>query len=87
MSSIQLTKELLQAEGDGADDSIQGFLRKVKASNCDTLVELPRQKRIPARFAGIREQQLPFPLPPWTAPCTQLTLTDSIKMMSRCTQT
>ena len=43
VNSVQLNNQLLQ-EHDEAEDSIQGFLRKMKASNCDTLDELPRQK-------------------------------------------
>ncbi|KAF0288044.1 Zinc finger MYM-type protein 1 [Amphibalanus amphitrite] len=63
MSSVRLTKELLQAERDNADHTIQGLLRKVEASSCDAPMTLPRQKRVPARFAGAGEQHHAEDLP------------------------
>ncbi|KAF0312516.1 Zinc finger MYM-type protein 1 [Amphibalanus amphitrite] len=81
MSSVRLTKELLQAERDNADHTIQGLLRKVEASSCDAPMTLPRQKRVPARFAGAGEQHHAEDLPQYLreqlllaidSACTQL---------------
>ena len=57
LRSVQLTKDLLQAERDGTDASIRQFLQEVETSGCDTPVSLPRKKkRVPARLAGVGEQ-------------------------------
>lgn len=56
LSGVQITKKLLQAVREEADNCIQEYVQQVNASSCDVEITLPREKHLPARYAGVGEE-------------------------------